>query len=136
MSEFNKTCPFEDRYIKLDQAYHECAKGFTKGSCNRFVAEIKLFLPEYDCQRSFDSTEKVEYIVPAIWLTGAAQEDFVDLLYKLASGNEFYKAKWFKSARRQAKAVFLSPEFENTLDGYMAEMYFPLIEEMRRKHHQ
>ncbi len=126
--ESNRNCPFKTRYIKLDMAYHECIKGFSNGSCDRFIEEIKIFLPEYDCQRSFDSVQGKEYFVPAIWKTGAAQEDYTSLLYKLASSDEFYKEEWFETARRKAKEVLLSREFKNTLDGHLAEEYIPLIE--------
>lgn len=127
MNEFNMICPCKERYIYLDRAYHECIKGFSNGSCDRFVDEIISFLPEYDCQRSFDKN----YIVPAIWLAGAAHEDYTELLYKLASSNKFYKAKRFENAKLKAKNVFLSKEFANTLDGHLAEKYFPLIKQMR-----
>jgi len=127
MVEFNKICPFNDLYPPLDKAYHECSNGYVNGSCLTFIKTLAKLLPEYDCQRSFDKT----YIVPAVWLAGAASEDFYELLYDLASGKKkMYSGDWYQSARGQAKKLFLSKEFKSVLDGSMAEEYFPLIKAM------
>jgi len=55
------------------------------------------------------------------------------LLYELVSGkNQTFDGKWFAKEKDRARAIFLSPEFRDVLDGHMAEEYFPLIEALRK----
>ncbi len=132
MKEFNKLCPFKEHYIAMDRAYHDCAHGFGNARCDVFLEELHILLPEYDCQRSFDSNAGKNHIVPAIWLAGSgAIEDFYSLLYKLASNDTFFNHTRFKTTKSRARVIFLSPEFRNTLDGHVAQEYFPRIESMR-----
>ena len=125
----NDQCPFQDIYIEFDRAYHQCVNGqVRKGeSCNRFVENIEKLFPKYDCKRSFDTEP-----VPVIWLFDAAAEDYIRLLYELASGtNRTFDGQWFVNEKAKARAIFLSSEFRAVLDGHMAEEYYPLIEGMR-----
>ena len=124
-------CPFPDIYIEFDRSFHKCHNGqVRKGeSCDRFVDDIEKLLSKYDCKRSFDTMP-----VPAIWLFGAAMEDYIKLLYQLASGkNRTFAGQWFADERRKARVIFLSPEFRAVLDGAMAEEYLPLIDAMRKQ---
>lgn len=123
-------CPFNDHYLRLDKAYHECARGLShmaNGSCPVFLNELEYLLPEYDCRKS----EYSEYVVPAIWLAGVAFEDYMALLYKLASNDEFYESARFNEAKIRAKEILLSPELYLALDGHMGEHYHPLINKMK-----
>ena len=125
----NEGCPFPDIYIEIDQSYHECVHGDARkgASCDLFLKDLKQLLPKYDCKRSFDTGP-----VPALWLFGAADEDYIKLLYELASGsNSMYTDNWFANETARAKAIFLSEEFRAVLDGTMAEEYYPLVEKLR-----
>ena len=63
-------------------------------------------LPEYDCQRSFDTSP-----VPAIWLAGDEKlESYVDLLARLKSPD--------------AEALFGGEMLRGVLDGHLAEQYY------------
>ena len=126
----NEECPFPDVYIEIDRSYHECARGWVKrnASCYFFVDNISILFPRYNCQRSFDTGP-----VPAIWLFGAAAEDYHRLLYQLALGRDVkFAGKWFEEVRGKAKAIFLSNDFRSVLDGAIAEEFLPLIEEMKQ----
>ena len=123
-------CPFPDIYIEFDRSYHQCINGqVRKGeSCDRFVENIEKLFPRYDCKRSFDTAP-----VPAIWLFDVAMEDYIKLLYELASSkNKTFDGQWFAKEKTKARAIFLSPEFRAVLDGHMAEEYYPLIERVRK----
>ena len=123
-------CPFPDIYIEFDRSYHQCINGqVRKGeSCDRFVENIEKLFPRYGCKRSFDTAP-----VPAIWLFDAAMEDYIKLLYELASSNnKTFDSQWFAKEKIRARAIFLSPEFRAVLDGHMAEEYYPLIERVRK----
>ena len=123
-------CPFPDIYIEFDRSYHQCINGqVRKGvSCDRFVENIEKLFPRYDCKRSFDTAP-----VPAIWLFDVAMEDYIKLLYELASSkNKTFDGQWFTKEKTKARAIFLSPEFRAVLDGHMAEEYYPLIERVRK----
>jgi hypothetical protein len=126
----DEQCPFPDIYIEFDRSYHQCINGqVRKGeSCDRFVENIVKLFPRYDCKRSFDTAP-----VPAIWLFDAAMEDYIKLLYELASSkNKTFDGQWFEKEKTKARAIFLSPEFRAVLDGHMAEEYYPLIERVRK----
>ena len=98
-------------------------------SCDLFVEKIDLLFPKYDCQRSFDTAP-----VPAIWLFGAASEDYYRLLYHLAIGKKgIFDSHLFSEACEKAKKIFLGDEFEEVLDGAIAEEYLPLIEQIKTK---
>lgn len=104
----NIACPANKVLPELDANYHECSHGFENGSCQRFVQLLKTLLPKFDCQRSFDTSP-----VPAVWLANdAAFEDYVNLLSRLKD--------------KDAKQLFASAAFRDTLDGAMAEEYGPL----------
>jgi hypothetical protein len=135
MQKFNVTCPAAKLLPVLDAAYHECNNGFVKGSCEKFVETFRQLLPEYDCQRSFDSTPTKNYIVPAIWLAGdGALEDYVRLLWRMASSKDkMFRNKWFQEATAEAKRLFGSEEFRNILDGALAEEYMSRSEEVERQ---
>ncbi len=123
-------CPFPYIYVEFDRAYHQCVNGqVRKGeSCDCFVENIEKLFPKYDCKRSFDTGP-----VPAIWLFDAAFEDYIKLLYELATGkNRTFDGKWFAKEKAKARTILLSPEFRAVLDGHMAEEYFPLIEALRK----
>jgi hypothetical protein len=106
-TKFNIVCPAKVLLPKLDLAYHQCNNGNEK-SCKTFVALFRQALPEYDCQRDFDK----DYLVPALWLADAADEDYIRLLSKLELP--------------EARLLFASPEFREVLDGALAEEYEPL----------
>lgn len=128
----NDSCPYPEIYIEIDQAYHECVNGIVKknASCDFFADKIKLLLPKYDCQRSFDTAP-----VPAIWLFGAAYEDYYRLLYHLAIGKkDKFDSHWFSKARKTAREIFLSDGFKAVLDGAIAEEYLPLIDNLKQRH--
>ena len=119
-----------DNYFEIDQAYHECNNGYVKkgASCDLFVDNFKEILLKYDCKRSFDTAP-----VPALWLFGAAYEDYIDLIYELSKRPANKERRdWFDAGKR-AKEIFLSGEFRSVLDGHMAEEYFPLIEQLEKE---
>ena len=109
MTQFNVKCPAPLLLPKLDAAYHECGHELAGKNCDTFVSLFKQLLPEYDCQRSFDHSAEKDYIVPAVWLAGAAHEDYVHLLSTLKQHN--------------ARCLFGSAKFRATLDGALAEDY-------------
>jgi hypothetical protein len=118
----------------LDRAYHDCNHGFEDGSCATFVDSFRQLVPEYDCQRPFDATPDRSYVVPAIWLAGdGALEDYVDLLYRLASPKKMFSSRQFRRATSAARTLFGSGEFRRVLDGYLAERYVPLSQKMERR---
>jgi hypothetical protein len=82
-------------------------------------------MPEYDCQRPFDSAPDKNYIVPAIWLSGdGALDDYVGLLYRLAiPKGKLYAQSYFAAATAAAKSLFGSAKFRAILDGELAETY-------------
>jgi hypothetical protein len=126
-------CPYPEIYIEIDRAYHECRNGQVRqgASCELFLTKLTQILPKYDCRRDYGSDP-----VPAIWLFGAAMEDYIRLLYELASGvNPMYTDQAFKSEVERAKVIFLSDEFAVVLDGAIAEEYVPLIEDIRNSAH-
>jgi hypothetical protein len=122
-------CPFPKKYIELDRAYHQCVNGQVRkdASCEAFLGSIVTLFPRYNCKRSFDTEP-----VPAIWLFDAASEDYIKLIYELATqSNPIFEGQWFAKEAVQAKEIFLSPEFKSVLDGHMAEDYYPLIETVK-----
>lgn len=124
------SCPYPKIYIEIDQAYHECVNGYVKNnaSCALFVEKITLLFPKYDCKRNFDTAP-----VPAIWLFGAAEQDYYRLLYYLAIRKKGkFDSHWYSNVSEKAKKIFLSDEFKSVLDGAIAEEYFPLIEQMKK----
>jgi hypothetical protein len=112
--EFNVTCPAKELLPKLDLAYHRCNNA-RRDSCESFVTLFRQALPEYDCQRDFDQN----YVVPAVWLADAANEDYIRLLSRLK----------LPSAMR----LFASPEFREVLDGDLAEEYGPLSRKAEKR---
>lgn len=114
MRVFNVTCPAKEILPKLDLAYHRCHNG-RQDSCAEFVALFTKVLPEYDCQRSFDRG----YIVPALWLADAADEDYIRLLSRLTLP--------------EAKKLFASETFRDVLDGALAEEFGPLSRQIERQ---
>jgi len=139
MRQFNVTCPASKLLPFLDANYHECGNGFVNGSCEMFVDIFRELLPEYDCQRTCDSTPTKNYIVPAIWLAGdAALGDYIHLLWRMSSSKDkLFTNKLFQNATDEAKKLFGSKEFRKILDGSLAEEYWPLSEkvesELKRK---
>ena len=119
-------CPFPGKYIEIDRAYHQCTNGQVKegASCEFFINNITTLFPKYNCMRSFDNEP-----VPAIWLFDAASEDYIQLIYEMASrSNPIFNDQSFKNEVAQAKEIFLSQQFKQILDGHLAEKYYPLIE--------
>lgn len=114
LREFNVTCPAKELLPKLDLAYHRCNNG-RQESCESFVSLFRQALPEYDCQRRFDKN----YVVPALWLADAADEDYIRLLSRLKLPH--------------AQQLFASPEFREVLDGALAEEYGPLSRKAEKK---
>ncbi len=122
-----KECPFPDKYIVVDQFYHDCNNGRLE-SCDYFLDELVQLFPRYDCQRNYDTSP-----VPAIWLYGAAMEDYFKLLYHLASRTDgMFGVDKLAEARYRAREIFLSDNFKSVLDGYIASEYFPLIDKMEK----
>ncbi|WP_345551082.1 hypothetical protein [Microbulbifer aestuariivivens] len=122
-------CPFPEKYIEIDRAYHQCVNGHvrTDASCEAFLERVVTLFPRYNCTRSFDTEP-----VPAIWLFDAVSEDYIKLIYELATkSNPIFEGQWFVKESAQAKKIFLSPEFKSVLDGHMAEDYYPLIESVQ-----
>jgi hypothetical protein len=111
MTEFNKECPAPKLCGSLSKLVDSCRQQ-KKHSCSDFVEGFKKLLPEYDCQRPFDATDKVKHIVPALWLC-ESREDFLNFLSKLTA--------------RNAREVFGSKELREALDGAgaLAEEYIP-----------
>jgi len=109
MKQFNVSCPAHELLPKLDAAYHECGHEHQGKSCDNFVSLFSQLLPEYDCQRRFDHSASKDYVVPAVWLAGAAHEDYVHLLSSLKQHN--------------ARCLFGSAKFRVTLDGALAEQF-------------
>ena len=74
-----------------------------------------------------------KYVVSHLyWLFGAASEDYILLLYELASGkSKKFAGQWFKNEVARAKEIFLSENFQSILDGHLAEEYVPLIEKLK-----
>ena len=137
MQAFNVTCPAAKLIPVLDTAYHECNNGYVKkgASCEKFVAVFKQLLPEYDCQRPFDTSPTQKYIVPAIWLAGdGADEDYIRLLWRMASKKgKMYRNQWFRKPVYEAKILFASKEFRHILDGAIAEEYVSRSKKMERE---
>ena len=135
MHQFNVICPTPKLLPVLDRAYHECSNGFVNGSCERFVETFRQLLPEYDCQRPFDSTPTRNYIVPAIWLAGdGALEDYVRLLWRMSSlKDKTFTNKSFRNASAEARKLFGSKEFQRILDGCLAEEYLPLSKQIENE---
>jgi hypothetical protein len=128
MRQFNVTCPASKLLPFLDANYHECSNGFVNGSCEMFVDIFRELLPEYDCQRTCDSSPTKNYIVPAIWLAGdAALRDYIHLLWRMSSSKDkvFTKEDFYRTTE-EAKRLFGSKEFRNILDGHLGETYRPL----------
>ena len=105
MKEFNKKCPTPKMCTDLNEDMEACKK---KSACAQFVVHYKAVLPEYDCQRSFDSTPKQEYVIPAIYLC-ENNEELLGFLAKLKT--------------KEARILFGSQELRDTLDGSVAEEY-------------
>ncbi len=117
MTKFNQLCPAKRLLPQFEAQYQSC-KRKQLAACEQFVATFRELLPEYDCQRPFDTIPTVKYIVPAIWLS-RDHEKYIELLSKLEL--------------RSAQELFASPEFRRTLDGYVAEMYLDQSEELEKR---
>jgi hypothetical protein len=117
MTKFNQVCPAKRLLPQLETQYQSCKRN-QPVACEQFVATFRELLPEYDCQRPFDATPTVNYIVPAIWLS-RDHDKYVALLSKLKV--------------RSAQELFASPELRRTLDGHIAEMYLDQSEELEKK---
>jgi hypothetical protein len=117
MTTFNQVCPAPRLLPRLEAEYQSCLREQGAG-CDAFVATYRELLPEYDCQRSFDATPRVNYIVPAIWLS-RDHAKYIALLSKLKS--------------EPARELFASPEFRRTLDGYVAEIYLEKSEALEKE---
>ncbi len=68
MKEFNKRCPATKLCPDLEKYYQQCKKQPDTAVCREFIETMKELSPVYDCQRDFDRTNEVNYIVPAIWI--------------------------------------------------------------------
>jgi len=128
MKEFNKTCPSKDLCPRIETSYQNCKKDHSSPACSDFVKQFKILLPIYDCQRPFDHTEGSDYIVPALWLCDGQRgdkkapyesEDYVRLLSKLKS--------------KEARELFGSQEFRDTLDGAVAEEFGGLSRKVEKE---
>src|SRR6185369_1485294 len=115
MTQFNVVCPGRTLCATLEAEYQRCRLNRREAACTGFVdAMIKSF-STYDCQRSFDRSASVSYVVPALWMceeprreSGAGRDEaYVHLLSQLS----------FKRAR----CTFASAAFRSTLDGDLAE---------------
>lgn len=121
-------CPYPEFYIEFDRSYHECENMYVKkdASCSAFVERFPKLLSRYTCERSFDTGP-----VLALWLFGAASEDYIALLHELALGPKGkFGSDWFLKEQENAKKIMLSPEFRAVLDGSLAEDYYPKIERL------
>lgn len=111
MTEFNKLCPAARVCPDLEDAYEKCKPTRAREKCLDFIVAFKQLTPVYDCQRPFDHTDKVDYIVPALWLCDhGTRLASLDLLSKLKEP--------------EARAFFASKEFRTVLDGETAELYY------------
>lgn len=111
MTQFNSVCPAARACPDLEDAYEKCKPKRGRRLCLDFIVAIKQLTPPYDCQRPFDHTEKVDYIVPALWLC--------DHGTRLASLELLSKLK-----EPEAKRFFASKEFRTVLDGETADLYY------------
>ena len=116
MTEFNKKCPTPKLCDKLYEEVKSCKSG-KKSACDRFVRNYERALPEYDCQRSFDSTDIEKHIVPAIWLCDT-HEYFLEELSKMKS--------------QKARRLYGSKKLRDTLDGALAETHFEKSQRVER----
>lgn len=136
MKEFNVKCPVKQLREEFDNYYHECNVGYIKkdGGCPKFLELFWKFLPEYDCQRPFDKTATTNYVVPALWLLGAAHEDYIKLLWTISSnkGNK-YSNSLDGNIVEKAQELFASKQFRNVLDGETAEEYLERSEKLEAK---
>ena len=107
MKEFNKACPAPELCEQITKDMDIC-KSKSKG-CEAFLSNYKKLLLEYDCQRKFDHTPRVDYLVPAIWLC-ENHGVLIGYLSKMKSAN--------------ARKIFGSSALRNSLDGALAEEYF------------
>lgn len=117
MIEFNKNCPTPKLCEKIYENLQLCEKG-NKLQCNQFVDNFRKTLPEYDCQRNFDSTAKEKYIVSAIWLC-ETHEYFLNALSKMKT--------------RKARQLYGSKELRSTLDGALAEEHLDQSKKVEKK---
>ena len=119
MSQFNRECPAKMLLPRLGEAHKACVAG-TAAACSQFVELFRQLLPEYDCQRPFDSTAKANYIVPAIWLAGDERlGNYIELLSKLQTS--------------EARRLFASPQLRAILDGHFAEEYLERSEAAQKE---
>lgn len=109
MKVFNKNCPAPVLCKKVSEDMELCKS--KKKNCDSFLSNYWKLLPEYDCQRPFDHTPKVDYIVPAVWLCGN-DEELLRFLSKMKSPG--------------ALKLFGSDELRNSLDGDLAEEYLDM----------
>jgi len=68
MTDFNVVCPSPALCSTLESEYQRCRKDRKQASCSGFVDAMLRAFPTYDCQRSFDKTKTVNYVVPALWM--------------------------------------------------------------------
>lgn len=127
MKEFNKLCPAERLCPILENKYQECKSTGEESKCIEFVRTMQKLNPLYDCQRSIDSTETADYIVPALWICSRIRSEnneprtgqYLELLSKLRIP--------------EARNFFASKEFRRVLDGYWAERYLEASEKLERE---
>jgi hypothetical protein len=117
MTEFNKKCPAPKLCETIYENLQSCDKG-NKHQCSQFVDNFQKALPEYDCQRSFDSTVKEKYIVPAIWL---------------CETHEYFLNELSKMKTKKAKQLYGSKELRTTLDGHLAEEHLEKSKKVEKK---
>ena len=132
MKEFNKRCPAEHLCPVLEKAYQDCKSSKERTRCVEFVETMRKLSPLYDCQRSFDSTPTVNYIVPALWICGETHRENDEPV------TDQYLEFLSKLRLPEARAYFASKEFRRVLDGHYAEMYLEASEklesELKRGH--
>jgi len=104
-------CPMPGLEEEIDTAYASCLENpDDRGEALRFVRLLEKSMYRYDCRRDYDFEP-----VPAWWLADNAEKWFVLL---------------WKSDIQEAKKLFISKLFRDTLDGAIAEMFLPLSQEI------
>ena len=117
MTEFNKKCPTPKLCETIYENLQSCGNG-NKHKCSQFVDNYRKALPEYDCQRSFDSAITKKYIIPAIWLCDA---------------HEYFLTALSKMKTKKAQRLYGSKELRVTLDGALGEEHRKQSEKQGRR---
>jgi len=119
MKEFNKSCPAPKLCLEVNELVAGCKKD--KQKCDLFIEQFEKLLPEYDCQRSFDATPDIKYIVPALWICDSRGE-YLETVSKLGTS--------------KAKRLFGSAQFRSALEGagHLEEVYVPLSLSVSKGH--